>query len=234
MNQTVKTYLHHYVNEKQDNWVQLLSTAQYAYNNVQNKTTEVTLFYVNYEYHLKIWQQLQTHKMWSQKVMINIVKQKKLHKDLTQRKQTQQGTMTKVKPFEIEEKVYLWTNNIKIKQKSKKLNHKSIELFMIKRNVKDLSYELNLSTKIRIYSTFYAFMLQCCDQTILTQITETSVELNNKYKVKAILKKRTISEAPHYLIKWKKYDISENIWKLKKNLKNCVRTLQHFQKRARE
>jgi len=72
---------------------------------------------------------------------------------------------------------------------------------MIKRNIKDLSYELNLSTKMRIHSTFHAFMLQCCDQTISTQITETSVELNNKYKVKAILKKRTISEAPHYLIK---------------------------------
>jgi hypothetical protein len=72
---------------------------------------------------------------------------------------------------------------------------------MIKRNVKDLSYELNLSTKMRIHLTFHAFMLQCCDQTISTQIAETSVELNNKYKVKAILKKRTINEAPHYLIK---------------------------------
>jgi hypothetical protein len=34
-------------------------------------------------------------------------KAEKLHKDLTQRIQTQQGTMIKVKPFEIEEKVYL-------------------------------------------------------------------------------------------------------------------------------
>lgn len=72
---------------------------------------------------------------------------------------------------------------------------------MIKRNIKNLSYELNLSTEIRIHSVFHAFMLQQCDQTISTQITETSVESENKYKVEAILKKRTISEAPHYLIK---------------------------------
>jgi transposase InsO family protein len=40
MNQTVETYLRHYVNRNQDNWVQLLSTAQFAYNNTQNETTE--------------------------------------------------------------------------------------------------------------------------------------------------------------------------------------------------
>jgi len=72
---------------------------------------------------------------------------------------------------------------------------------MIKRNVKNLSYKLNLLTKMRIHLIFHTFMLQCCDQTISTQIIETLVELNNKYKVKTILKKKTISETPHYLIK---------------------------------
>jgi len=42
MNQTVKTYLRHYVNRNQDNWVQLLLTAQFAYNNTQNETTGET------------------------------------------------------------------------------------------------------------------------------------------------------------------------------------------------
>ncbi len=32
MNQTVKTYLRHYVNRNQNNWVQLLLTAQFVYN----------------------------------------------------------------------------------------------------------------------------------------------------------------------------------------------------------
>jgi len=44
MNQTVETYLRHYVNKNQDNWVQLLSTAQFAYNNTQNETTKETPF----------------------------------------------------------------------------------------------------------------------------------------------------------------------------------------------
>jgi len=133
--------------------------------------------------------------------MIDIAELKKLHKDLTQRIQTQHRITIKVKSFEVEEKVYLQTNNIKIKQKSKKLNHKSIEPFIIKRNVKNLSYELDLSTKMRIHLIFHTFMLQHCDQTTSTQITETLIESDNEYKVKAILRKRTISETPHYLIK---------------------------------
>ncbi len=44
MNQTVETYLRHYVNKNQNNWVQLLLTAQFAYNNTQNETTEETPF----------------------------------------------------------------------------------------------------------------------------------------------------------------------------------------------
>jgi hypothetical protein len=44
MNQTVETYLRHYVNRNQNNWVQLLSTAQFVYNNTQNETTEETPF----------------------------------------------------------------------------------------------------------------------------------------------------------------------------------------------
>ncbi len=44
MNQTVETYLRHYINKNQNNWVQLLSTAQFVYNNTQNKTTEETPF----------------------------------------------------------------------------------------------------------------------------------------------------------------------------------------------
>ncbi len=39
-----------------------------------------------------------------------------------------------------------------------------------------------------------------------------------------------ISEKAHYLVKWKEYNTSENTWKLKENLLNCVRTLQQFKK----
>ncbi len=230
MNQTVETYLRHYVNKNQNNWVQLLSTAQFAYNNTQNETTEETPFWANYEYNPKIWQELQEHGLQSQKAILNIAEIKKLHKDLMNRIQQQLRQTTEVKPFKVEERVYLRMNNIHVKWRSKKLNNKSIKPFKIKRNIKGLSYKLDLLKEMWIHPVFHAFMLQCCNQFIPLQTIKTSVKLNEEYKVEDILRKRMISEKTHYLIKWKEYDTSENTWKPQQNLKNCVRALWHFEK----
>ncbi len=85
------------------------------------------------------------HRSWSQKVMLNIVELKKLYTDLIKRIEEQKKQTTEIKSYEIDEKVYLWINNIWMKKKSKKLINKNIESFMIKKNIKELSYELDLS-----------------------------------------------------------------------------------------
>jgi len=128
------------------------------------------------------------HKSQSQKAILDIAEIKKLHKDLMNRIQQQTEQTTKVKPFMIEERVYLRTNNIHVKQRSKKLNNKSIKPFKIKKNIKKLSYELDLLKKMQIHSVFHVFMLQCCNQFIPLQIIETPVKLNEKYQVENILK----------------------------------------------
>jgi len=166
MSQTVEMYLRHYVNKNQNNWVQLLLTAQFVYNNTQNKTMKETPFWANYEYNPKVWQEPRVHRSQNQKAMLDIAEIKKLHKDLTNRIQQQLRQTTEVKPFKVEERVYLRTNNIHVKQRSKKLNNKSIKPFKIKRNIKELIYELDLLKEMWIHSVFYAFMLQCCNQFI--------------------------------------------------------------------
>jgi len=181
MNQMIKMYLRHYINKNQNNWVQLLLMTQFVYNNTQNETTEETPFQANYEYNSKIWQEPQAHKSQSQKAILDIAEIKKLHKDLTNRIQQQKKQTTEVKPFEIEERVYLRTDNIHVKRKSKKLNNKSIKLFKVKRNIKRLSYKLDLLKKMQIHSVFHMFMLQCCNQSISLQTVKTSVKLNEEY-----------------------------------------------------
>jgi len=233
MNQTVETYLRHYINMNQNNWVQLLLTAQFAYNNTQNETTEETPFWANYEYNPKVWQEPQAHGSQSQKAILDFTEIKKLHKDLMNRIQQQTRQTTEVKPFVVEERVYLRTDNIHVKQRSKKLNNKSIEPFKIKRNIKGLSYELDLLKKMQIHPVFHASMLQCCNQFIPLQTTEMSVELNKEYQVENILEKWMISGKAHYLIRWKRYNTSENTWELIENLSGCAKTLQHFERGRR-
>ena len=115
MNQTVETYLRHYVSRTQKNWVQLLPTAQFAYNNAKNETMGVTPFYANYRYNPEVWREQKDTSTKSQQARIDVSELKKLHQDLVQTLQAQPGRTTTAIPYKIGERVYLQTDNIKIK-----------------------------------------------------------------------------------------------------------------------
>ena len=51
VNQSLEQYLRQYCNYEQDNWYDLLSLAEYAYNNSATKATQMSPFDVNYGFH---------------------------------------------------------------------------------------------------------------------------------------------------------------------------------------
>ena len=51
MNQTLEQYLYVYCNYQQDNWSELLSLIEFAYNNAPSATTGVSPFFANKGYH---------------------------------------------------------------------------------------------------------------------------------------------------------------------------------------
>jgi len=53
-NQMLEQYLHVYCNYQQDNWLELLPLAEFAYNNAPSATTGVSPFFANKEYHLNL------------------------------------------------------------------------------------------------------------------------------------------------------------------------------------
>jgi hypothetical protein len=50
VNATMEQYLRAYCNYQQDNWAELLTTAEFCYNNTVSSTTKQTLFFANYGY----------------------------------------------------------------------------------------------------------------------------------------------------------------------------------------
>jgi len=50
-NQTLEQYLRCTVNYKQDDWLDLLSQAKFAYNNIAHASTEISPFFANYGFH---------------------------------------------------------------------------------------------------------------------------------------------------------------------------------------
>jgi hypothetical protein len=56
--------------------------------------------------------------------------------------------------------IYLLRRNIKTIRLSDKLNSKKIDLFKIKRNIRDISFKLQLPLTIRIHPVFYILLLE--------------------------------------------------------------------------
>lgn len=52
-----------------------------------------------------------------------------------------------------------------------------------------------------------------------------------EFVVERILKKQVVKDETKYLIKWKGYTHDENTWEPEKNLTNCDRILQEFERR---
>jgi hypothetical protein len=64
--------------------------------------------------------------------------------------------------------IYLLRRNIKTIRLSNKFDYKKFGPFKVKRNIKDISYELYLLFTIRIHPVFYILLLELADLDTLT------------------------------------------------------------------
>ena len=85
MNQTVEQYLWHYINYQQDDWVNYLPTAQFAFNNTKHTAMQETPFFANYGYHPFFCGKLQHQdRSISENTENKVEKMRDLHMQLSQ------------------------------------------------------------------------------------------------------------------------------------------------------
>jgi len=87
--------------------------------------------------------------------------------------------------------VYLLTKNLKIRKKSKKLNHVKIESFFIKVIKKSVNYELDLPKNAKVFLVFHISLLKSVD--FSTSIQKTFYyysQKKNRFEVEKILEKK--------------------------------------------
>jgi hypothetical protein len=85
--------------------------------------------------------------------------------------------------------IYLLRRNIKIIRLSDKLDSKKIGLFKIKRNIRDISFELKLPPTIKIYPIFHFSLLELAHFDIFKKpVSELDPEIQKLvYDVESIL-----------------------------------------------
>ena len=88
-----------------------------------------------------------------------------------------------------EDKVYLLRKNLKNFRLSKKLDHKKVDLFIIKKRKSKINYKLKLLDRIKIHPVFYISLLESADPRIPI-FTKKLPKLRHsiKYKVEKIIK----------------------------------------------
>ncbi len=94
--------------------------------------------------------------------------------------------------------MYLLTKNLKIRKKSKKLDHVKVESFFIKEVKKSVNYELDLPKNVRVFLVFHISLLESAD--LSTSIQETfhyHSQKKNQFEVEKILDKKD----QRYLVK---------------------------------
>ena len=238
VNQTLEQYLRHYVNFQQDDWTGLLPIAQFAYNNAMHATTRETPFFANYGLNPTIiGEPIGEHSVAeSSRLLADGLKQ--LHLQLSRdieflnlrMKYYYDQSRQEAPDFKRGEKVYLLRRNIRTRRPSAKLDHLKLGPFEIDEKLGPVNYRLKLPDSMRrIHATFHVSLLEKAPQNaeIATNV-EIEEETENEYEVEEILATERISGQPHYLVKWKGYDTSDNTWEPIGNLMGCHQLVRQF------
>jgi hypothetical protein len=174
LNQILEQVLRNYVNYQQNNWVELLPIAQFAYNSAINETTGVSPFYANYGYKPNVYYEPENDDSPAQAARLKVDQLKELHQDVAmdirfvayQVARHYNKHRLSAPTLERGEKVYLKRKNLKTPRPSKKLDHVKFGPFKIKEVLGPVTYELELPKGSRVHPVFHVALLEKAPQHI--------------------------------------------------------------------
>ncbi len=220
-NQTLEQYLRCYVNYEQENWVSLLPTAQFAFNNAPGPTG-VSPFYANFGKHPEIARDPRQLKPVAEKAQVSVEHIRTMHQLLAEdlkeiRKTSMKSTNKKRSEGPALEKggmVYLLRRNIKTKRPSDKLDHTKLGPFKIRDKLGPVTYRLELPKKMRIHPVFHVSLLEPAPKGLKKQ---ENVELDEDTQTpnrepETAVGHKFINNVPYYLIHWKNTESAEDTW----------------------
>jgi hypothetical protein len=142
------------------------------------------------------------------------IKKKLINAQKSQKKYANQKKIIS-SDYAVEDIVWLFTKNIKIERSSKKLNHKWIDSYRIKKIIKN-ACQLNLSQSMKIHDTFYISLLRSAsNDSLIEQIQSSSssivVDEKKEYEMNDVLDSRYHYDKLQYKIVWTDHS-SDRAW----------------------
>jgi len=240
-NATLEQYLRAYSNYQQDNWCELLPTAEFAYNNGYQETIKHTPFFANYginpEYetigHLMqgkdtpLEEMSQLHDVLRAEISEAQIRQKEYYDQ--HRKpdpNLKSGDM-----------VWFLTRNVRTTRPCKKLDYKKIGPFKILAKIGSSAYKLNLPDTMKIHNTIHISLLEPYeDNKLPSQRQEPPppiiMEGEPEYELEEIIDARLYHGKLQYRAKWTGYSPEhDRVWYPASNFENAEHARARFHKR---
>ncbi len=223
MNETLETYLRTFVDHTQDDWYNMLPSAEVAINNRDAASTGVSPFFLQHGYHIdpldlhvdlsdnmtrdsliqqadKIIRKLKDAREWAEAAMASA---QQVMKEVTNHCRQQAPI------FRVGDKVWLNLENIWTDRPAKKLDAKHAKFTVV--GIVGL-HSYRLDTPPGVHNMFHSKLLRLAFYDPLasqvqddTQPQPRLIQQEDEYEVEEILDEKTVQRKQQYLIKWTGY-----------------------------
>jgi len=251
VNQVLEQYLRIFCDYQQDNWVELLPLAEFAYNNAKHASTQVSPFMANYGRHPRMAPRTLTienpensetnpaaehflkHMYETQKQLVEqLSKAQDNYKRFYDRK-------TKAPPeFKTGDLVWLNRRNIATLRPSQKLDHRRLGPFKVigPAGSGSLAYRLELPSSMGIHPVFHVSLLERCrTNTIPGRIVPApppiEVQGQTEWIVEEILDSKISRRKLFYFVDWHGFGPDERTWEPPDHLANTPEKIAEFHRR---
>ena len=224
-NQTLEGYLRAYVSYQQDDWVDYLPLAEFAFNNHVNSSTKQTPFFATYGFHPAFSPRLSLDSNVPAASDL-ATRLERLHAELRAELKHAQDVQARYynkrvsdgprfKPGDL---VWLLRRNIKTTRPSDKLDHRRLGPFPVDRAVSDTAYKLHLPTYLsRLHPVFHISLLEPYHDPsqFHAPALPAPFELapdDSARTLDSILDARKLGQRYEYLVRWKGLSAEEDSW----------------------
>lgn len=244
-NQTLETFLRAYCSYQQDDWVDYLPLAEFAFNNAENSSTKQTPFFANLTYH-PTFEPLISERSTIPAAHDLAHRLDHIHAELRAELKHAQELQSRYynrhvqssPSYQPDQLVWLLHRNIKTTRPSDKLDHRRLGPFPIERCLGPLTYQLHLPSYLsRLHSVFHVSLLQPYSDpsefhphaspepfNIFSDSPSTSIH--------SILDCRKVGHRFEYLVHWKDLPSSEDSWTPLSDIPTSSNELlEHFHRR---
>ena len=243
--QTLEADLRAFCNSTQDDWVKLLATAEFAYNNSKHTATSHTPFFIITGRYPKMEFAIEKHEKESQSATEHAEHLSNLREELKYRRaeanvqySTHYNKKRLPKSYNVGEMVWLNEKNIKTKKPSKKLEARRYGPYEIVEKIGRQAYRLDLPSRSRIHPVFNVNLIESFHPREGEENRPPATELlvedagNESWEVDGILdSRRTTNGRVEYLVKWTEFGIEDCTWGPLDNLTTCQATVRAFHKK---